>query len=127
LSSRTNISCPDTAWERLPVSELAKKSIWRVEGERYALTMPSVYDLGRQLPEYYGPGVDPDRMTHDILERLRREAREKFLHTDMFFVKVHSSPLVDVFGNNFLTLKTALGPLVHRSHDTPPPRLTTLS
>lgn len=77
-----------TAWDRIPVSELAKISIWRLEADRYALTLPGTFDLGHQLPEYYGEGVDPHTMSSEVMLRLRTEAWDKFLQTDMFFVKV---------------------------------------
>lgn len=78
----------DTAWERVPVSDVAKQTIWRLESDRYALTSPSLYDLGRQLPEYYSD--DPEGMSYRVVEQLRREAWEKFAAMDMFFVKVCS-------------------------------------
>ncbi|KAL1882016.1 hypothetical protein VTK73DRAFT_2998 [Phialemonium thermophilum] len=74
-----------TAWERIPVSNIAKRTIWRLESDRYALTTPSLFDLGRQLPNYYGE--DPERMSYRAIERLRGEAWDKFLAMDMFFVK----------------------------------------
>jgi hypothetical protein len=70
------------------VSNLAKKVIWRLESDRYALTSDVMYELGVQLPNYYGEGQDPQRMSYLITERLRAEAWEKFLALDMFFVKV---------------------------------------
>ncbi|KAK0722382.1 hypothetical protein B0T26DRAFT_739637 [Lasiosphaeria miniovina] len=75
-----------TAWTRIPVSPLAKRIIWRLESDRYALTTPSLYELGKQLPDYYG-NEDPGRMSYRIIERLRGEAWEKFAAMDMFFVK----------------------------------------
>lgn len=77
----------DTAWERIPVSSLAKKVIWRLESDRYALTSDIMYDLGSQLPNYY-EGPDPNAMDYRVTERLRGAAWEKFLALDMFFVKV---------------------------------------
>ncbi|KAK0737031.1 hypothetical protein B0T21DRAFT_410501 [Apiosordaria backusii] len=75
-----------TAWTRIPVSQTAKRIIWRLESDRYALTTPSLYELGRQLPDYY-EGHDPEQMGYLTLERLRNEAWEKFSAMDMFFVK----------------------------------------
>lgn len=75
-----------TAWERVPVSMIAKRIIWRLESDRYALTTPTLYELGKQLPEYYC-GEDPDRMGYRVIEKLRGEAWEKFAGMDMFFVK----------------------------------------
>lgn len=80
----------DTAWEHVPVSDLAKKVIWRLESDRYALTAETLYELGTGLPDYYGEGQDPFKMNFRIREQLRGEAREKFLKMDMFFVKVSS-------------------------------------
>lgn len=77
-----------TSWERLPVSLIAKRIIWRLESDRYALTTPSLYDVGRQLPDYYC-GEDPDDMSYKIIEKLRGEAWQKFAAMDMFFVKVN--------------------------------------
>lgn len=75
------------SWQHAPVSMIAKRIIWRLETDRYALTEPDLYDLGKQLPDYYG-GADPDAMSYQVVERLRGEAWEKFSATDMFFVKV---------------------------------------
>ncbi|WQF75979.1 Putative ankyrin repeat-containing domain superfamily [Colletotrichum destructivum] len=77
-----------TAWEHIPVSDLAKKVIWRLESDRYALVNESLYELGTDLSNYYGDGQDPFKMSYRMKERLRGEAREKFLKLDMFFVKV---------------------------------------
>jgi len=90
-SARANRGSPtftDTAWEKIPVSSLAKKAIWRLESNRYALISESMFDLGLQLPNYYGEGIDPCRMSYKVIERLRGEAWDKFLKLDMFFVKV---------------------------------------
>lgn len=70
----------------MPVTDVAKQVIWRLEADRYALTSPELHDLGRQLPEYYGE--DPELMSYRVVEKLRREAWEKFAAMDMFFVKV---------------------------------------
>lgn len=76
------------------MSDLAKASIWRLEADRYALTRPDTFELGVQLPEYYGPDVDPtNSLPSDVMERLRSEAWDRFLKTDMFFVKVSFTPL----------------------------------
>ncbi|POR33492.1 Protein HOS4 [Tolypocladium paradoxum] len=76
-----------TAWERAPVSKLAKLTVWRTEGPRYALTSHLLWDLGRQLPGYYGVD-DPSTLGVDAREQLKQAAWERFLTTDMFFVKV---------------------------------------
>ncbi|WYZ40461.1 hypothetical protein EsH8_IV_000802 [Colletotrichum jinshuiense] len=77
-----------TAWEHIPVSDLAKKVIWRLESDRYSLIAESLFELGAALPDYYGEGQDPFKMNYRVKERLRGEAREKFLKMDMFFVKL---------------------------------------
>ncbi|KAK1598641.1 uncharacterized protein LY79DRAFT_623302 [Colletotrichum navitas] len=77
-----------TGWEHIPVSDLAKKVIWRLESDRYALINEGLYELGAGLSDYYGEGQDPFKMSYRTKERLRGEAREKFLKLDMFFVKV---------------------------------------
>lgn len=74
-----------TAWERIPVSRIAKRVIWRLEQDRYALTEGKLYHLGEQLPDYYG--CDPHALGYTKLEQLRGQAAERFLDTDMFFVK----------------------------------------
>ena len=76
-----------TAWERIPVSMVAKRIIWRLESDRYALTRPSLYDIGRQLLGYYGE-EDPETMRYKVVEKLRGDAWERFASMNMFFVKV---------------------------------------
>ncbi|RBR15381.1 uncharacterized protein FIESC28_07395 [Fusarium coffeatum] len=76
-----------TAWERAPVSQLAKMSLWRVEWRLYSLIDEKVWDLGRQLSGYYGE-EDPSELCFDTKQRLREEAWEKFRSMDMFFVKL---------------------------------------
>lgn len=66
---------------------IAKRVIWRLESDRYALTMSSLHDLGRQLGNCYD-GKDPERMGYRVIEKLRGVAWEKFAAMDMFFVKV---------------------------------------
>lgn len=75
-----------TAWERIPVSRIAKIVIWRVEADRYSLTSPNLYELGRQLPKYYGD-ENFDKLSYKTIEKLRNEARQRFLDMDLFFVK----------------------------------------
>lgn len=65
----------------------AKKIIWRLEADRYALTSPSLFDIGNNVPNYY-QGEDPDRMRFAMMDKLRAEAWEKFSAMDLFFVKV---------------------------------------
>ncbi|KAL2164493.1 hypothetical protein VTH06DRAFT_3709 [Thermothelomyces fergusii] len=75
-----------TGWARIPASPVAKRALWRLESDRYALTTPSLFELGEQLQGYY-PGNDPRRLGYRALESLRAEAWEKFAAMDMFFVK----------------------------------------
>ncbi|TEA09881.1 Protein HOS4 [Colletotrichum sidae] len=82
------------AWEHVPVSDLAKKVIWRLEADRYSLTTEQLYELGAGLSDYYGEAQDPFKMVYRIKEKLRSEARDKFLKMDMFFVKVSDLMLV---------------------------------
>ncbi|KAI0013668.1 hypothetical protein F4779DRAFT_625160 [Xylariaceae sp. FL0662B] len=74
-----------TAWERIPLSHIAKRVIWRLEQDRYALTEGRLYHLGEQLPGYYDG--DPRTVGYRRLEQLRGEAAKCFFETDMFFVK----------------------------------------
>lgn len=77
----------DTAWEKIKASAIAKRVIWRLESDRYALTQGKLYDLGQQLPnDYYGG--DPARVGYQRLEYLRGQAAKLFFETDMWFVKV---------------------------------------
>ncbi|SPJ79640.1 related to nasopharyngeal carcinoma susceptibility protein LZ16 [Fusarium torulosum] len=76
-----------TAWERAPVSQLAKLTLWRVEWPLYSLLGEKVRDLGRQLPGCYGD-EDPLKLEFQTKNRLREEAWEKFRNLDMFFVKM---------------------------------------
>ncbi|KAL2201288.1 hypothetical protein P885DRAFT_65559 [Corynascus similis CBS 632.67] len=75
-----------TGWARIPVSPIAKRALWRLESDRYALTTPSLFELGEQLQDYY-QGNDPRRLGYRTLESLRADAWEKFAAMDMFFVK----------------------------------------
>lgn len=86
----------------MPVSAVAKRVIWRLESDRYALTTPSLFELGQQLPGYYGED-EPHRMGYRTLERLRAEAWEKFAAMDIFFVKVRRCQL-----NPFLYVSTLI-------------------
>lgn len=80
-------------WQHAPVSTIAKRVIWRLETDRYALTDPELYDLGKQLPDYY-ESADPDAMGYRVAEKLRGEAWAQFVATDMFFVK--ASEVMDI-------------------------------
>ncbi|KAK0711185.1 hypothetical protein B0H67DRAFT_602009 [Lasiosphaeris hirsuta] len=75
-----------TAWERIPTSYAAKRIIWRLESDRFALTLPNLYELGKQIPDYYGD-VEPERMSYRVTEGLRADAWKKFVQMDTFFVK----------------------------------------
>lgn len=81
----------DTGWERLPVSNIAKRVIWRLEQDRYALTESKLYHLGEQVPGYYGG--DPTKVGYKRLEKLRGDASKLFFEMDMFFVKVRYSAI----------------------------------
>ncbi|KAI0486630.1 hypothetical protein F4859DRAFT_308376 [Xylaria cf. heliscus] len=89
------------SWERIPVSSIAKRVIWRLEQDRYALTESKLYHLGEQLPDLYGG--DPRTVGYRKLEQIRGEAANRFLETDMFFVKetdfLHIVPLVPHLSN----------------------------
>ncbi|KAK4190108.1 hypothetical protein QBC35DRAFT_378900 [Podospora australis] len=77
-----------TAWPRKPVPAAAKSTIWRLEAGRYALLDHCLFELGRQLPEGYYEGQDPEHMDHQTAQRLKAKAWDKFSAMDMFFVKV---------------------------------------
>lgn len=86
LLGEKDLSLPRyTSWERVPVSGIAKRVIWRLEQDRYALTGSKLYHLGEQLPDLYGG--DPRAVGYKKLEQIRGEAADRFLETNMFFVK----------------------------------------
>ena len=99
-------SAADTAWTRIPVSAIAKRVIWRLESDRYALTTPGLFELGEQLQDYY-EGNDPHRMGYRTLERLRAEAWDKFAAMEMFFVKVRCCHIQVQFSSWRLTCPQA--------------------
>lgn len=76
-----------TAWERAPVSHLAKITLWRTEWELYSLLSEKYWDIGQQLPDYYN-GEDPAAMSFQTKQRLKQAAWERFAATQMFFVKL---------------------------------------
>lgn len=76
----------DTTWEKVKASNIAKKVIWRLENERYALTQGKLYELGEQLPGYFDG--NPHKMHYKQLEKLRGEAAKLFFDMDLWFVKV---------------------------------------
>ncbi|KAF4121220.1 Ankyrin repeat [Geosmithia morbida] len=78
----------DTDWERVPASHLAKASLWRVESRLYTLTDPDLWEIGCQLPGYYGPGRSGSRgLAPEAHQALVVAARERFFNMDLFFVK----------------------------------------
>lgn len=100
---------------------MAKRVIWRLESDRYALTTPNLFEIGEQLPDYYR-GNDPRRMGYRMLESLRAEAWEKFAAMDMFFVKVSRYPtLAPFFAFMILTL-AGFGFLIHHPYHTASPQ-----
>ncbi|KAH7041109.1 uncharacterized protein B0I36DRAFT_260682 [Microdochium trichocladiopsis] len=74
-----------TAWEKVKASNIAKKVIWRLENERYALTQGKLYGLGMQLPDYFEG--NPLQMGYKQLEKLRGDAAKLFFDMDLWFVK----------------------------------------
>lgn len=76
-----------TAWERAPVSRLAKFTLWRTEWGLYSLLSEKYWDIGQQLPDYYS-GEDPAALSFQTKQELKRAAWDRFLNTDMFFVKL---------------------------------------
>jgi len=82
----------DTAWERIPASELAKKTLWRVESERYAMITAGL----RRHNQAFLDNVDTStgkQVSFSAMEKLRAEALNQFLALDLFFVKVCSLSL----------------------------------
>lgn len=69
------------------MNRLAKITIWRTEWPRYSLLSEKLWDLGRQLPGYYGE-ADPSNLDFYTKQQLKTAAWEKFAALDMFFVKV---------------------------------------
>ncbi|UNI14140.1 hypothetical protein JDV02_000805 [Purpureocillium takamizusanense] len=80
-----------TAWERVPATKVAKISVWRTEGGRYALTAGQLWEIGRQAHDCCG-GKDPTNFDPLGLAQHRKDTLEKFLAMDMFFVKVRLPP-----------------------------------
>lgn len=69
------------------MSAIAKKSLWRTEWIRYSLLAEKLWELGEQLPDYYG-NEPPSGLSYDNKDRIKQAAWEKFQAMDMFFVKV---------------------------------------
>lgn len=85
------------------MSNIAKRIIWRLESDRYALTQGKLYELGQQLPnDYYGG--DPSKIGYKRLEHLRGEAAKLFFETDMWFVKVSLKSLISCYEINLTWL-----------------------
>lgn len=76
-----------TAWERVAVTPLAKASLWRTEWPRWSLLDEKLWELGRQIPGYYGE-EDAASLAFESKKRLKTAAWDRFLATDMFFVKL---------------------------------------
>lgn len=74
----------DSAWDREPASTLAKETIWRLHGNRYALALRGLLDLARQTPYHEAK----DLSDHAHYNQARRKAWEQFRDLPMFFVKV---------------------------------------
>jgi len=69
------------------VSDVAKKTLWKVESERYAMTSPTLRLHNPSLPESDDPGCR-NRISYSRMDEIRSEARTLFLDLDLFFVKV---------------------------------------
>lgn len=76
----------DSAWEHIPVSDLAKETIWRTEWMQYSLASQQYFDLGREVPGLYPK--EPTDLTPAEKEELKKAAWERFSNLPMFFVKV---------------------------------------
>ncbi|KAK2593150.1 hypothetical protein QQS21_009160 [Conoideocrella luteorostrata] len=76
-----------TAWVRAPVSHLAKVTILRTEWPRYSLLSERMWDLGRQLPGFYGD-VEPSILDFDARKKIKCATEKNFYDLDMFFVKL---------------------------------------
>lgn len=77
----------DTAWERIPVSEIAKKTLWKVESERYAMINASLRPHNPSLMETDDIG-SKGRLSYTRMDEIRSEAWSLFQALDLFFVKV---------------------------------------
>jgi hypothetical protein len=72
----------DTAWERISVSDLAKRTLWKVLSEDYSLLSERL----RILSKYGGPTIEV--VGSNRASEIRTDAWPTFLGLDMFFVKV---------------------------------------
>lgn len=75
-----------SAWDHVPVSTLAKETLWRTEWRQYSLASQQYFDLGREVPGLYPK--DPLELTAAEKEELKQSAWERFRDMPMFFVKV---------------------------------------
>lgn len=82
----------DTAWERIPASNIAKVVLFKREPDKWALTESHLELLARQVPGAYNSPEDHERLAGLVpsmrMGQHRQEARELFLKMDLFFVKV---------------------------------------
>ncbi|PHH59852.1 hypothetical protein CDD81_2431 [Ophiocordyceps australis] len=76
-----------TAWDREPVTPLAKTSMWRTQWMRHSLTPQSLWEIGMKLPNKYYGETSPYTMKGSRVRELKLEAWERFAAMDMFFVK----------------------------------------
>lgn len=76
-----------SGWERVPASEPAKYLVLGLAKPKPALTIPTDWDLGRQIPGYY-LGKEPEQLTPEERRQLEEESKAKFLALDLFFVKL---------------------------------------
>lgn len=74
------------------MSEVAKKTLWKVESERYAMISPTLRPHNPYLPESDDSG-SRYRISHSKMDEIRSEARALFLDLELFFVKVCAKPL----------------------------------
>lgn len=65
-----------TAWERIPLSQDAKKAIWKIENGMYSLRHPNLTALRKQF--------DEGEPAYKVIEK----CKQLFLELDLFFVKV---------------------------------------
>ncbi len=71
------------------MSEIAKKTLWKVESERYAMISPTLRLHNPSLVEN-DDSADRNRISHIKMDEIRSEAQALFLELDLFFVKVRA-------------------------------------
>jgi hypothetical protein len=69
------------------VSDVAKKTLWKVESERYAMISPTLRLHNPSLLESDDNG-SRNRISYSRMDEIRAEAWTLFLALDLFFVKV---------------------------------------